>query len=35
VARNEAGLKPLRTDEDQLSVPLDDLAKIIGERLAR
>ena len=34
VARNEAGLKPLRTDEDQLSVPLDDLAKIIGERLA-
>jgi len=34
VAINEAGLKPLRTDEDQTNVPLDDLLKIINERLA-
>lgn len=33
VVKNEAGLKPLRTDEDQMNVSLDDLAKIIGERL--
>jgi histidyl-tRNA synthetase len=33
VARNEAGLKPLRTDEDQTNVSLDDLSKIINERL--
>jgi len=35
VARNEAGLKPLRTDEDQMNMPLDDLAKIINERLVK
>ncbi len=35
VVKNEAGLKPLRTDEDQMNVSLDDLAEIIGERLKR
>jgi len=35
VAKNEAGLKPLRTDEDQINVSLDDLAKIISERLTK
>lgn len=35
VAKNEAGLKPLRTDEEQMNVSLDDLAKIISERLTK
>lgn len=35
VAKNEAGLKPLRTNEDQTNVSLDALAKMIRERLAR
>jgi histidyl-tRNA synthetase len=30
VARGEAGLKPLRSKEDQITVPLDDLAETIG-----
>ena len=33
VARNEAGLKPLRTGEDQTSVALDELANALAERL--
>ena len=35
VAKNEAGLKPLRTNEDQMNVSLDDLAKIISDRLTK
>jgi histidyl-tRNA synthetase len=31
VARGEAGLKPLRSGEDQINVPLDDLADTIGQ----
>jgi len=31
VARGEAGLKPLRSEEDQINVPLDDLAGTIGQ----
>jgi len=31
VARGEAGLKPLRSEEDQINVPLDDLADTIGQ----
>ena len=30
VARNEAGLKPLRSKEDQITLPLDNLAEAIG-----
>jgi histidyl-tRNA synthetase len=33
VARGEAGLKPLRTSEEQSSVELDDLAERLAERL--
>jgi histidyl-tRNA synthetase len=33
VARNEAGLKPLRTGEDQTSVALDELANALAKRL--
>ena len=33
VARGEAGLKPLRTSEDQSSVALDDLAERLAEKL--
>jgi histidyl-tRNA synthetase len=33
--RNEAGLKPLRTAEDQTSVALDELARTLAERLKR
>jgi histidyl-tRNA synthetase len=33
VARNEAGLKPLRTGEDQTSLALDELANALAERL--
>lgn len=33
VARGEAGLKPLRSDEDQSNVPLDDLANAVGQRI--
>jgi histidyl-tRNA synthetase len=33
VARNEAGLKPLRTGEDQTSVAMDELANALAERL--
>ena len=33
VARGEAGLKPLRTSEEQSSVALDDLAERLAERL--
>ena len=33
--RKEAGLKPLRTAEDQTSVALDDLARTLAERLKR
>jgi len=35
VARNEAGLKPLRTNEEQMNVPLHDLLEIVSERLTR
>ena len=35
VARNEAGVKPLRTTEDQLSVALDDLTGAVAQRLKR
>ena len=35
VARNEAGLKPLRTNEEQMNVPLRDLLETISERLTR
>jgi len=31
VARGEVGLKPLRSEEDQISVPLDNLAATIGQ----
>ena len=31
VARGEAGLKPLRSEEDQINVPLDNLAATIGQ----
>ncbi len=31
VARGEAGLKPLRSEEDQINVPLDNLADTIGQ----
>ncbi len=31
VARGEVGLKPLRSEEDQINVPLDDLAGTIGQ----
>jgi histidyl-tRNA synthetase len=31
VARGEAGLKPLRSEEDQINVPLDNLAETIGQ----
>jgi len=34
VARNAAGLKPLRTNEDQIDVPLHDLLEVISERMA-
>jgi histidyl-tRNA synthetase len=33
VARGEAGLKPLRSGEDQISVPLDELADTISRQL--
>lgn len=33
VARNEAGLKPLRSTEQQISVGLDKLAETVGTRL--
>jgi len=33
VARNEAGLKPLRSGEQQLNVALDKLAETVGTRL--
>ncbi len=33
--RKEAGLKPLRTAEDQTSVALDELARTLAERLKR
>jgi histidyl-tRNA synthetase len=33
VARNEAGLKPLRTDEHQVEVKLDELAEAVAARL--
>ena len=33
VARGEAGLKPLRSGEDQTNVPLDDLAEAISRQL--
>ena len=33
VARNEAGLKPLRTGEDQTSLALDELANALAKRL--
>lgn len=35
IARNEAGLKPLRDREDQTSVALDELANTLAERLKR
>jgi histidyl-tRNA synthetase len=31
VTRGVAGLKPLRSEEDQINVPLDDLADTIGQ----
>jgi len=34
VRRNEAGLKPLRSDDAQTSVPLDELAETLAARLA-
>ena len=34
VARGEAGLKPLRSGEDQMNVSLDELAGTIGRQLA-
>jgi histidyl-tRNA synthetase len=34
VARREAGLKPLRTGEDQTSVALDDLAITLADHLS-
>ncbi len=34
VARGEAGLKPLRSGEDQMNVSLDELAETIGRQLA-
>ena len=33
VRDNRAGLKPLRSSEDQLSVPFDHLGTVLGERL--
>jgi histidyl-tRNA synthetase len=33
IARGEAGLKPLRSGEDQIDVPLDELADTIGRQL--
>ena len=33
VARGEAGLKPLRSEEDQINVPLDALADTVGRHL--
>ncbi len=33
VARGEAGLKPLRSEEDQINVPLDNLADTVGRKL--
>ncbi len=35
VARSEAGLKPLRTGEDQTGVSLSELADTLAERLKR
>ena len=35
VAQNRAGLKPLRTDQDQTSVALENLAVELDERLKR
>ena len=34
IARGEAGLKPLRSKEDQMNVSLENLADTIGQRLA-
>lgn len=35
VERNEAGVKPLRTAEDQISVALDELTDVLAGQLAR
>ena len=35
VARNEAGLKPLRTGEDQISVALDELTGVLASKLGQ
>jgi len=35
VGRNEAGVKPLRTAEDQISVALDELTDVLAGQLAR
>lgn len=35
VARNQAGLKPLRTDEDQVNVPVEQLSEEFSGRLNR
>jgi histidyl-tRNA synthetase len=35
VAENRAGLKPLRTDEDQIEVNMDQLAQELSGRLRR
>ena len=35
VARNEAGLKPLRSGEDQVSVALDELTGVLAGRLGQ
>lgn len=35
VSDNRVGLKPLRSNEDQLSVPVEQLAGVLGERLSR
>ena len=34
IVRGEAGLKPLRSEEDQINVPLDNLADMVGRKLA-
>jgi len=34
VTRNEAGLKPLRTDEHQVDVKLDELAEVVAARIS-
>jgi histidyl-tRNA synthetase len=33
VAKNEAGMKPLRSSEDQINVPLDEISTVLAARL--